>query len=143
MRGYLEPGEEVRLESRPHGVALARPLGRSLLLAIAGGVLVLVGSPVAWGVGAAGAFVLCVAALTAFAAVWRWDRTHVVVTSDKLFVVYGLAQRRAAAVRLERVGPVEIEQSPVGRVLGYGTLIAGELEIPYVPDPGRVCRLAG
>jgi hypothetical protein len=46
-------------------------------------------------------------------------------------------------VRLERVGPVEIEQSPVGRVLGYGTLIAGELEIPYVPDPGRVCRLAG
>jgi hypothetical protein len=27
-------------------------------------------------------------------------------------------------------------------MLGYGTVIAGELEIPYVPDPRRVGRLA-
>jgi uncharacterized membrane protein YdbT with pleckstrin-like domain len=72
--------------------------------------------------------------------VWRWDRTEVVLTNDKLFVAYGLAQRRAAAVRLERVA-VEIEQSPFGRLLGYGTVIAGNLEIPYVPRPTEICRL--
>jgi hypothetical protein len=38
-------------------------------------------------------------------------------------------------VRLERVGAVEVEQSLAGRVLGYGTLIAGPLEITYVPQP--------
>jgi hypothetical protein len=31
----------------------------------------------------------------------------------------------------------------LGRMLGYGTVIAGELEIPFVPDPRRICSLAG
>jgi len=140
MLGYLEPGERVRLEERPHAAALARPLGTSVALALAGGILVLV-APASLGL--VGALLLAAAALHALAAVWRWDRTHLVVTTDKLFVVHGIAQRRAAAVRLARVGPVEMEQSVLGRMLGYGTVIAGELEIPYVPDPTRVCGLAG
>jgi uncharacterized membrane protein YdbT with pleckstrin-like domain len=73
--------------------------------------------------------------------VLRWERTRVVVTTEKLFVVHGLLRRRAAAVRLERVDAVEVEQTLLGRALGYGTLIAGALEIPYVADPGEVCRL--
>jgi membrane protein YdbS with pleckstrin-like domain len=140
MRGYLEPGERVRLEERPHFAALARPLGRSLLGAIIGSILVLV-APASLGL--VGAFLLLVAALYSLGAVWRWDRTQLVVTSDKLFITYGIAQRRAAAVRLARVGPVEMRQSVLGRLLGYGTVTAGELEIPYVPDPHKVCSLAG
>jgi uncharacterized membrane protein YdbT with pleckstrin-like domain len=140
MYGYLEPGERVRLEERPHPAALARPLGRSLFLALVGGILVLA-APASLGL--VGALLLGTAALHALAAVWRWDRTHLVVTTDKLFVVHGIAQRRAAAVRLARAGPVEMEQSVLGRMLGYGTVIAGELEIPFVPDPDRVCSLAG
>ena len=94
-----------------------------------------------WGVGLVGALLLAAGAAVALVAVWRWDRTHVVLTDEKLFVAYGLAQRRAAAVRLERVGAVEVEQSPLGRLLGYGTVIAGNLEIPYVPRPSEICRL--
>lgn len=140
MRPYLEPGEVVRLEERPHAAALARPLSRSLALALAGGILVLVAPS---SLGLVGAFLLAVAAVLGLAAVWRWDRTQLVLTSEKLFVVHGIAQRRAAAVRLARVSPVEIEQSVAGRILGYGTVIAGELVIPFVPDPDRVCSLAG
>jgi membrane protein YdbS with pleckstrin-like domain len=140
MRGYLEPGEVVRLEERPHAAALARPLGRSLALALAGGVLVLA-APTTFGL--VGACILAAAAIVALAAVWRWDRTHLILTTDKLLVVYGVAQRRAAAVRLARVGTVEMEQDVLGRMLGYGTVIAGELEIPFVPDPRRICSLAG
>jgi hypothetical protein len=33
---------------------------------------------------------------------------------------------------------VSLEQSFPGRVLGYGTLQAGPLEVDYVPDPSRV-----
>lgn len=141
VRGYLDPGEQVRLDARPHGAALVRPLIPALVLAVTGGGLVLFGSRVSWGVGLVGTLLLTVAAALALVVVWRWDRTHVVLTSQKLFVAYGLAQRRAAAVRLERVGAVEVEQSPVGRLLGYGTVIAGNLEIPYVPRPSEICRL--
>jgi uncharacterized membrane protein YdbT with pleckstrin-like domain len=140
---YLHPGEEVKLEARPHTVALARPLSRALVLAVVGALLVLFGSPLSWGVGAVGALLLAGAALVTLAAVWSWDRTELVLTSEKLFVVYGIAQRRAAAVRLAGVSAVEVEQSVLGHLLGYGTVIAGDLEIPYVPDPGRLYRLTG
>ena len=139
MRGYLDPGETVRFQARPHTAALFRPLSRSVLLALAGGVLVGLSEP--W-LGIAGALLLGLGALVALRAVLRWDRTSLVVTTEKLLVVHGIARRRAAAVRFARVGPVEVEQSLVGRLLGYGTVIAGDLEIPYVPDPRRVGRLA-
>jgi uncharacterized membrane protein YdbT with pleckstrin-like domain len=140
VRGYLEPGEYVRFDERLHAAALARPIARSLALALAGTVLVLTGPT---SLGLVGALLLAAGALLGLAAVWRWDRTELVLTSEKLLIVYGIAQKRAAAVRLERVGPVEMEQSVPGRILGYGTVIAGDLEIPFVPDPDRVCGLAG
>jgi len=52
--------------------------------------------------------------------------------------VHGTVRRRAAAVRLARVGAVELEQSLLGRILGYGTIVAGDLEITHVPDPRRL-----
>ncbi|HUC35468.1 MAG TPA: PH domain-containing protein [Gaiellaceae bacterium] len=138
MRGYLDPGETVRFEARPHTAALFRPLSRSMLLALAGGVLVGVSPPA---LAVVGAILLAVGALLALRAVMRWDRTSLVVTTEKLLVIHGVARRRAAAVRFARVGPVEVEQGLVGRLFGYGTVIAGDLEIPYVPDPRRVGRL--
>ena len=81
---------------------------------------------------------LC-AAVLAFATVWQWDRTSVVLTSQKLFVVYGIVREHVAGVRLDTV-PVEIEQGLIGRALGYGTVVAGELEIPHVPQPRDVYR---
>jgi membrane protein YdbS with pleckstrin-like domain len=139
MRGYLDPGETVRFEARPHTAALFRPLSRSMLLALGGGVLVGLSPPV---LGVVGAILLGVGALLALRAVMRWDRTSLVVTTEKLLVIHGVARRRAAAVRFARIGPVEVEQGLVGRLFGYGTVIAGDLEIPYVPDPRRVGRLA-
>jgi membrane protein YdbS with pleckstrin-like domain len=139
VRGYLDPGETVRFQARPHTAALFRPLSRSILLALGGGVLVGLSPP--W-LGVVGAVLLGVGAFLALRAVLRWDRTSLVVTTEKLLVIHGVAKRRAAAVRFARVGPVEVEQGFVGRLLGYGTVIAGDLEIPYVPDPRRVGRLA-
>ena len=70
-----------------------------------------------------------------------------VVTTEKLFVVHGVVRRQAAAVRLAKVSTVELEQSLLGRLLGYGTVVAGDLEIACVPRPREVCvlvqRLAG
>ena len=140
MRDYLDPGEEVRLNARPHGMALVKPLVAAVLGALAGATCVLLGAPVSAWLALFGAIVVGLAALLAFATVWQWDRTSVVLTSRKLFVVYGIVRHRVAGVRLEGVS-VEVEQSLAGRTFGYGTLVAGDLEIPHVPHPREVYRL--
>jgi membrane protein YdbS with pleckstrin-like domain len=123
--------ERIYVDARRHGVVLVRPLGRAFVLALLGAVAFLGG----WPVSAAGAALLCLAALVAVVAVWRFDRTRVVLTADKLFVVHGTLRRRAAAVRLEKIQTVEMEQSLLGRLLGYGTIVAGDLEISCVASP--------
>ncbi|MGZ4382734.1 MAG: PH domain-containing protein [Gaiellaceae bacterium] len=131
------PDEHVFLDARRHGVVLARPLLRALVVALLGAIGIAGG----WPISAAGVALLVVAAAIAIGAVWRWDRTHVVLTTEKLFVVHGVLKRHAAAVRLAKVGTVEIEQSLSGRLLGYGTIVAGDLEIPCVAEPREVYGL--
>ena len=110
---------------------------RALALATVGAVGVAVG----WPATIAGVVLLAAAAAFATAAVWRWDRTHVVVTTEKLYVVHGVVRRRTAAVRLAKVSTIEVEQPLLGRLLGYGTVVAGELEIACVPKPNELCGL--
>jgi uncharacterized membrane protein YdbT with pleckstrin-like domain len=126
--------EQVRLDERRHAVVLVGPFLRAAGLAVGG----ISGFVLGWPLSVVGVVLLVLAALIAVRAVWRWERTHVVLTTEKLFVVYGTVRRRAAAVRLERVGAVEIEQNLVGRLLGYGTVVAGDLEITHVPEPRRL-----
>ena len=136
----VEPGEEVRLDARPHGIALVQPLLRPLALVGAGAVLVVVGQSY-WMAGLVGAALLALAALLAFRAVLQWDRTRLLLTSRKLTVVYGVARRRSASVALAHAPALEFEQGILGRLLGYGTLVAGDFEVPHVPDARRIRRL--
>jgi uncharacterized membrane protein YdbT with pleckstrin-like domain len=96
---------------------------------------------IGWPASIAGVALQALAAGIALRAVWAWEQTRVVLTTDKLFVVHGTLRKRAAAVRLSRIGALEIEQGLLGRVLGYGTILAGDLEIDYVPKPRDVYGL--
>jgi len=132
-----EPGEEVYLEARRHGIVLARPLIWAVVLAGGGGVSI----TLPWPVSVAGAAVVAIAAGVALRAVWKWERTRVVVTTDKVFVVDGTWRRRARAVRLAAVEAVELEQSFPGQLLGYGTVVVGPLALEHVPRPKRLYHL--
>jgi uncharacterized membrane protein YdbT with pleckstrin-like domain len=129
--------ERVCLDERRHAVVLAGPFVRALALAVVGIGCMAIG----WPASIAGVLLQAGGAGIALRAVWKWERTRVVLTTEKLFVVHGTLHRRAAAVRLSRLGAIEIEQSLVGRLLGYGTIVAGDLEIEYVPEPRRVYGL--
>jgi uncharacterized membrane protein YdbT with pleckstrin-like domain len=129
--------EEVRFAVRAHGIVLARPFAKTFVLAGIGGVVYSRG----WPLVLAGAVLLAAAALVALRAVWRWERTRLVVTDASLAVVQGTVRRRVATVRLDRVGGVRVEQTLLGRLLGYGTVVAGDLAVEHVPRPWDVCRL--
>ena len=117
------------LEVHRHGIALARPLSRAFVLAVAGGACFL--AP--WvAIGVLGAVLLALAALIAVVGVARWDRTHLAVTESAFVVEHGFLSRRTASISLK--GTVfEVERPLLGRILGYGTVVAGELEIDCVP----------
>jgi uncharacterized membrane protein YdbT with pleckstrin-like domain len=123
------------LEAHRHGIALARPLLRASVLALAGTACFF--AP--WtAVAAVGAILLAVAAVIAVVGVARWDRTHLFVTGNALVVEHGFLRRSTASVSLN--GTVfEVERPLLGRILGYGTVVAGELEIDCVPR--RLTRL--
>jgi membrane protein YdbS with pleckstrin-like domain len=129
--------EEVCLEARRHGIVLVRPLVWALMLAGVGGVLLTLPRYIS----VAGAVVVALGAVVALRAVWKWERTRMVVTTDKVFVVDGTLRRRARAVRLAAVEAVELEQSLTGRLFGYGTVVVGSLALEHVPHPKRFYRL--
>ena len=163
------PGEHVWFESRRHGIVLARAFARSFTLLAVGMVLLTLGWPVSVAGAVLALHARAQAALDPESDAYRelrrrlvavqnevllttpiytladYDparrRATVVVTSEKLFVAHGILRRRAAAVRLTRVGAIEVEQTLPGRLLGYGTIVAGELEIDYVPAPRRIYGL--
>jgi uncharacterized membrane protein YdbT with pleckstrin-like domain len=132
-----EAAERVCADLRRHGVVLAQPLAQAVVLGLAGFLLLFA----EWPVPVVGASLAGLAAVFALAAVWRWDTTRVVITTEKVFLVDGVLRRRASAVLLRTVRDVGVEQSLAGRALGYGTLHAGPLEIDYVPQVQQVCEL--
>jgi uncharacterized membrane protein YdbT with pleckstrin-like domain len=129
--------EKVFLDARRHGVVLARPLGQALALAIVGGILL----AFVWPLALAGSLLVLLGAVLALRAVWKWERLHLVVTTERLYVVDGTIRKRARQIRLRKIDAMEIEQSAVGRFLGYGTLLVGPLEIEHVPQPKEVTQL--
>ncbi len=116
---------------------LAWPLGQAVGLAGLGGVLL----GFSWPLAVAGSLLIVLGACLALRAVWQWERMHLVVTTQRLYVVDGTLRKRARAVRLGKIDAVEVEQSATGRLLGYGTLVVGPLEIEHVSQPGDVTAL--
>ena len=80
----------------------------------------------------AGAALLAVAALLLVVAVARWDRTHLELNANALVVEYGFLRRNTATVSLNAT-VFEVERPLLGRILGYATVVAGDLEIDAVP----------
>jgi uncharacterized membrane protein YdbT with pleckstrin-like domain len=130
--------EEIYLDSRLHGAVLARPIFRSLILVLLGiAALVVPFTPMA----VLGALLIGAGAFFTLRAVWQWERTHLVVTTEKVYLLNGTIHRRSRAVRLQMVDSVEVDQSLVGQLLGYGTVVVGPLKVGHIARPGEVCHL--
>jgi membrane protein YdbS with pleckstrin-like domain len=74
---------------------------------------------------------------------WHFDRF--ILTNKRVMVVHGIITRRVAMMPLLRVTDMKYEQSPLGRVLNYGTFVlesAGQdqalREVPHLPNPNEL-----
>ena len=130
--------EEIYLDARLHGAVLARPIFRSAMLVLLGIAAMLV--PYAAGA-VVGAVLIAAGAFFTLRAVWQWERTHLVVTTEKVYLLNGTIHRRSKAVRLQMVDAVEVDQSLVGQLFGYGTVVVGPLALDHVPRPKRLYQL--
>ena len=89
--------EEIYLDARLHGAVLARPIFRSAMLVVLGIVAMLVPYAAA---AVVGAVLIAAGAFFTLRAVWQWERTHLVVTTEKVYLLNGTLHRRSKAVRL-------------------------------------------
>ena len=130
--------EEIFLDARLHGAVLARPIFRSAMLVLLGMAALLVPYSAAAGVGAV---LIAAGAFFTLRAVRQWERTRLVVTTEKVYLLNGTLHRRAKAVHLTKIEAVEIDQSLIGQLFGYGTVFVGPLEVHHIGHPNDVCDL--
>ena len=145
---HLSDVDDVVWESRPHPIAMGTrlPIGLGLVFA---GLLVVGWSMPETGIAfAIGVVVTLVGILLALARYLVWTNTRYVITADELYKKRGIVSRDVTQFRLDRVQNTSLEQSAIGRVLGYGTLIvytagSGDPELTFekVPRPEQASSL--
>jgi uncharacterized membrane protein YdbT with pleckstrin-like domain len=119
---YLNDGEEIILDLRPHWVFLFRPVA-ALIGALALAIWVGAGDdPPEWLLFPA--LALAVAALLYFLVrLTQWMTTDFVLTTDRLIYRKGVVSRSGREIPLERVNDVSYTQSLLQRVIRAGNLL--------------------
>jgi len=147
-RKYLNEGEEIVLELRPHWFFLAGPvlgLVASLVLAI------VVSSQVAGDVQRLAMIPLLLLVLLSL--VWfviryaKWATTTFVVTTDRLIHRTGVVSKSGREIPLERLNDVSFHSTIFQRMLGAGDLLIesagerGQQLFSSFPHPERIQNL--
>jgi membrane protein YdbS with pleckstrin-like domain len=144
---YLFPTERYRGEWKKHLIHLTRPITVALAATL------LLGWLSGWLAGRdnmrvamSAAILLWVVAMGYLA--WRvadWHFDRFILTNKRVMVVHGIITRRVAMMPLLRVTDMKYEQSPLGRILNYGTFVlesAGQdqalREVPHLPNPNEL-----
>jgi uncharacterized membrane protein YdbT with pleckstrin-like domain len=135
----LQPGESVVYSARLHWfVYLPAVVPLVIAAALAAGALELPRWRAAFEIGA-GVFLLF-AATTGFRAFVRRATTELSITSHRVIYKAGLFSRHTIEMSLGKVESVDVDQSILGRIFGYGTVVVrgtgGSLEpIRNIGDP--------
>jgi len=119
VQEVLQPGEEVRYQASIHWVTYLH--GAAWLLAA---LLVRALTPVSW---QGGVFMwLVTIILVGGAAFWlarawfNWWITEIAVTNRRVIYKRGFISRTTAEMHMDKIESVRVDQSVLGRILGYG-----------------------
>jgi len=141
-RKFLNEGEEIVLDLRPHWSFFTGPAA-SLIAALVLAIVAAVAGAPDW-------LTLAILALAAVALVWclaryaRWTTTNFVVTSDRLIHRYGVFSKRGQEIPLERLNDVSFRRTFIQRLVGAGDLLIesggerGQQPFDHIAHPERV-----
>jgi membrane protein YdbS with pleckstrin-like domain len=144
---YLFPTERYRGEWKRHGISLGWPITIGVFATFALGWLS--GLLARWdGAGWLTYIVFLIwLGLMGYVA-WRvadWHFDRFILTNKRVMKISGIITRKVAMMPLLRVTDMKYEQSPLGRLLNYGTFVlesAGQdqalREVPYLPNPNEL-----
>jgi uncharacterized membrane protein YdbT with pleckstrin-like domain len=71
--------------------------------------------------------------LIAFIKIWT---TELAITNKRIIAKFGLVSRSTIEMRLEKVETVQVDQSILGRILNYGSVVVSGAGAPRAPIPG-------
>ena len=126
----LMPGETIVYKTRLHWIVIFWPIVLSLLFVVAGLVLLartMTGAsdstdrstPIL----VAGFILLVVGFVSLGFALLKRNATEMAVTDRRVIVKQGIGSRRTLELLLSKVESIDVEESMMGRVLGFGTVI--------------------
>jgi uncharacterized membrane protein YdbT with pleckstrin-like domain len=139
--GYVDrnlvPGETLLYRTRHHWLVLLGPLFGGLLLLVPGIALLVEAIATRDTAGLAvgstvispklmvsfGAVLVVVAIITFSYGVAKRNATEMAVTNRRVLIKTGIGSRRTLDLMLSRVESIGVEESTVGRVLGYGSVV--------------------
>lgn len=147
----LIPGETVLYKTRLHWIVLVRPLIVGLVLGSIGLVFVFggyaaSGKDVSYGgMIFIGALLLLAAAISIGAGLIKKNATEVAVSNRRVLIKSGFISRKTIEVTLAKVESVAVDESALGRMLGYGDVIVrgtgGTTEsFARIPNPSELSR---
>jgi uncharacterized membrane protein YdbT with pleckstrin-like domain len=127
---HLIEGETIVYETRLHWIVLLAPILLGALFGLTGlGMFILSGQATGNKSAAHQPLLILGVAFFAIALVFIVrgvlvrNATEMTVTNKRVFVKVGLAARRTVELLLSRVESIGVQESVMGRMLGYGTVI--------------------
>ena len=144
-RKFLNEGEEIILDMRPHWSFFAGPVA-----AVFGALILAILSAIGFDTGWQKKIIFAPLSLALIALGWcigryaRWHTTNFVVTSDRLIYRHGVFAKRGQEIPLERLNDVSFRRSVIERIVGAGDLLIesggerGQQPFNHIAHPERV-----
>jgi uncharacterized membrane protein YdbT with pleckstrin-like domain len=116
VEDQLLPGEQIRHQARVHKLAYAVPILAGVALLLSGGWLIANSTP------EIGAVFVAIGLIPFAASYIHYTSSEFAVTDKRVIIKVGFIQRRTLETLLTKVEGIGVDQSVLGRLLGYGTI---------------------
>jgi len=130
VQKHLIEGESIVYETRLHWIVLVAPILLGMLFGLTGVGMFILSSRATGDRSSAheptmilGGVFFAMALLFIVSGVLMRNATEMTVTNKRVFVKVGLAARRTIELLLSRVESIGVQESVMGRMLGYGAVV--------------------
>jgi uncharacterized membrane protein YdbT with pleckstrin-like domain len=125
----LNTGETVVYETRLHWVVMAGHIFLACVLIACGVLIFYFGSQASFAADTssianiAGAVMLLLGVIWIFVGAVKRNATEMAVTNHRVIIKVGLVGRRTVEMLLSKIESIEVQETAIGRMLGYGTIV--------------------